>query len=73
MQYKDSTCLNSRICPNKVDIMVRNFSQRDESLEIYRSRVVENLDLEVSGEWAFVGPLVPKNIEDFLDWTINVK
>jgi hypothetical protein len=52
---------------------VRNFSYRDESLEIYRSRVVENLDLEVSGEWAFVGPLVPKNIEDFLDWTINVR
>jgi len=28
-------------------------------MEIYRSKVVENLDLDVPGEWAVLEPMVP--------------
>ena len=40
MVYSDKTRLRSKVNPGKVDVMVRNFLQRDESLELYRSRVV---------------------------------
>lgn len=36
----------------KTDIVVNNFVTRDEDWTIYRSKIVENLDLEVPGEWA---------------------
>ena len=62
MTYSDKTRLRSKVNPGKFDIMVRNFFQRDESLELYRSRVVQNLDSTVPGEWIVLEPLVPENI-----------
>ena len=59
MTYSDKSRLRSKINPGKVDIMVQNFFQRDESLELYRPKVLENLDLDVQGEWAVLEPMVP--------------
>lgn len=59
MVYSDQTRMKNKFNPGKVDIVVRNFVERDESLQIYRSRVVENLDLNVSGQWVVLMPLIP--------------
>ena len=38
----------------------------DETNQIYKPHVVENLDLQVSGDWVYLKPLVPDHPKDFL-------
>ena len=73
MIYKDSTGYQSPVNPKNVDIIVSNFVNRDESLTIYRSHVVENLELEVPGQWVVLDPIVPENIDLFARMTLALK
>ena len=73
MVYSDQTRMKNKFNPGKVDIVVRNFVERDESLQIYRSRVVENLDLNVSGQWVVLMPLIPQNISEYAHMSLMMK
>lgn len=63
--YSDKTSMK----PRKLDIIVNNFVSRDESNPFMRKRIVENLDLDVAGEWAVLGELVPHHPKEFLNYT----
>jgi hypothetical protein len=65
MIYSDKTCFKS----SRPDIMVTNFVTRDNGNPLYRSRIVENLDLEVEGQWAVLGALVPEHPKAFLNYS----
>jgi hypothetical protein len=41
-------------------------------MTIYRSKVVENLDLDVPGFWATLEPLVPHHPKEFLNYSLNL-
>lgn len=58
MVYGDNSGLKYSSNENRVDIIVTNFVQRDNSL-IYRPRVFEYLDLNRSGNWDCCEALVP--------------
>jgi len=51
------------------DIIVTNFVTRDDRRLLYRSSIVENLDLQVTGDWDRLVPLVPEHPKEFLCYT----
>ena len=65
MVYSDKTSFKS----SRPDIMVNNFVTRDSGSLFYRSRIVENLDLNVEGQLAILEPLVPEHPKEFLKYS----
>lgn len=51
------------------DIIVSNFVNRDESLTVYRSHVVENLSLDIEGNWIHLLPMIPNHPKEFLGYS----
>ena len=64
MAYSDRTGLKTR--SSNIDVMVQSMVYHDETNQIYKPHVVENLDLQVSGDWVYLKPLVPDHPKDFL-------
>jgi hypothetical protein len=67
---KFGMCLGAQ---RNTDIVVNDFGSRNDEMTIYRSKVVENLDLDVPGYWAVLEPLVPKDPTNFMNLTIKMK
>ena len=64
MAYSDGTGLKTRT--SGIDVMVSSQVYRDESNQIYKPHVIENLDLSISGDWVYLKPLVPEHPREFL-------
>ena len=52
---------------SRPDILVNSFFDRDESSILYRSQIVENLDLEVPGFWVPLEAVVPSHPKEFMN------
>ena len=63
--------MRSKVNSNLVDIVVRNFASRDNDSIFYNSNVVENLSLDVPGQWAVLAPMIPEEPREFLNYSRN--
>lgn len=68
MVYSDKTSIKYKRNSKNINIICREFVTRDDSF-LYKSRIEDNIHLDIPGFWTYCPALIPSEPKEFLNYS----